>query len=1108
MSQTNSYQVLLQKLDAFIRKYYLNQLIKGSLFSLALIGGVFLAFSFLEHEFYFSPDVRKVLFYSFILVSALSLIFWIGIPALRYFRLGKVISHDKAAQIIGNHFGSVSDKLLNILQLKRQSAHNSELALIEASINQKSDEIKWVQFPKAINLSKNRKYLRYALPPLAIIFALLLTAPSIITDSTQRIIRNNEEFAPDAPFSFQINNDDLEVPQYENFELAVSTEGQVAPEDVYITIDNNQYRLTKKGNGRFSYLFNTVASDIDFQLSSGRVKSDEMKLAVLLKPQLTRFSTEIDYPAYTGYKDENKENIGDFSVPAGSRLTWTFDTEYADSVFLRLGDQPLKSVTQRGANNFIHSEKMMKSAAYRTVFSNMTSGQTDSVQYNISVIPDQYPTIKVKTFKDSADGAFLFFAGEASDDYGLRRLLFHQRITRHKQSPGSWKAIPIKFKRQRAISYQHQLLLDSLQMNPGDEIEYYFEVFDNDGVNGSKSSRTGNESFALATPEELEKKSEQNSKEIKEKLTDNVEKAKEIQKELEKLREKLLNSKKPKWEDKKKLEELIKEQQKLKEQFEKAQEQFKENLKNQESLQQNHEEIMEKQEKLEKLFEEVVDKDMEKLMEDIQKLMEELEKEGATQEMQEMEMSEQEVEKEMDRLLELYKQLELEKDIRDQIDKLEKLAEKQEELAEKTEEQSESQEELEKEQEEINKEFEDIEKKQEEIEKKNEELEKPQDLEDPSEEMEDIEKDLDDAEKKLGDKENKSASESQKSAAGKMKKMAGAMMESMEQQQQEQAAEDIKTMRQLLENLVSLSFDQEDLVTFVGRTNPSTPRYVELTQQQFKLEDDFGLIRDSLEALAKRNFQVEPFITDKVNEITQWFSTTVDHLEQRTKGKAGEGQRKIMKNTNDLALMLSESLQKMQQQMANKMKGNQMCNNPGGSGKGGKVPMDKISEGQEKLGESLQKMKDGMKKGGGKEGGMSKEFAQAAARQAAMRRALEEIQKEKQEQGQGSQDLQKLIDEMDKMEIDLLNKRLDNQALKRQADIETRLLEAEKAERQREWDNKRKSKTAEELERKLPPSLDKYLKEREAEIDLYQKVSPELRPYYKSLVEEYYKSLK
>ena len=35
-----------------------------------------------------------------------------------------------------------------------------------------------------------------------------------------------------------------------------------------------------------------------------------------------------------------------------------------------------------------------------------------------------------------------------------------------------------------------------------------------------------------------------------------------------------------------------------------------------------------------------------------------------------------------------------------------------------------------------------------------------------------------------------------------------------------------------------------------------------------------------------------------------------------------------------------------------------------------------------------------------------------------------------------------------------------------------------------------------------------YIKQREAEIELYKSVSPALRPYYKILVEEYFKELK
>ena len=80
--------------------------------------------------------------------------------------------------------------------------------------------------------------------------------------------------------------------------------------------------------------------------------------------------------------------------------------------------------------------------------------------------------------------------------------------------------------------------------------------------------------------------------------------------------------------------------------------------------------------------------------------------------------------------------------------------------------------------------------------------------------------------------------------------------------------------------------------------------------------------------------------------------------------------------------------------------------------------------------------------------------------------------------------------------------------LKGQQEILTRLLEAEKADRQREYDNKRKAERASQQERKMPPSLEEYIKKREAEIELYKTVSPALKPYYKFLVEEYFKSLK
>ena len=83
-------------------------------------------------------------------------------------------------------------------------AQNSKL--IEASINQKAGELKPVPFTSAINLNENRKYLRYAFVPFLIFVVLLFTAPSLIRDSTKRLIEHSTYFEKPAPFTFEILN--------------------------------------------------------------------------------------------------------------------------------------------------------------------------------------------------------------------------------------------------------------------------------------------------------------------------------------------------------------------------------------------------------------------------------------------------------------------------------------------------------------------------------------------------------------------------------------------------------------------------------------------------------------------------------------------------------------------------------------------------------------------------------------------------------------------------------------------------------------------------------------------------------------------------------------
>jgi hypothetical protein len=300
-------------------------------------------------------------------------------------------------------------------------------------------------------------------------------------------------------------------------------------------------------------------------------------------------------------------------------------------------------------------------------------------------------------------------------------------------------------------------------------------------------------------------------------------------------------------------------------------------------------------------------------------------------------------------------------------------------------------------------------------------------------------------------------------------------------------------------------------------TTINTPRYVELAQQQYKIKDDFRLVEDSLQALANRQFQISGIITEKVTEIKSSMDKSLENLEERQVQMGGVQQQVSMKNLNDLALLLSDAMQNMQEQMAGGMPGSQACQKPGkgqGKGKGNEKgqgkPMDKVTKGQDEMGKIMEDLKKRLEKekGEGAKGGApgsSKDFAQLAAKQAAMRKALQQLQKEKQEQGKGSKALDDIIGEMDKIEIDLVNKRLNNDMMRRQQQIMTRLLEEERAEREREQDEKREAETARQVQPKMPPALEEYLKKRRAEVEQFRTVSPALKPYYKHLVEEYLK---
>jgi len=474
----DNYQILIKKLDEFIRKYYRNQLLKG----LILYGGVlifsFLLVTFLEYIGHFGSVTRTVLFYLFILVNAGVFYYYIADPLLKIRKIGKIISYEQASQIIGQHFEEIQDKLLNTLQLKKLNESGEEnIELVKASIDQKIIQLKPIVFLSAIDLSRNRKFLKYALPPLFILLLLAFISPSFITRPTERIINYNKEFAVEMPFHLLILNKSLEVFQQEDFTLNIKVTGELIPEEIFLETEGISFKLKKDSKILFSYTFKTLQKTTSFRLVAGKYKTGEYELKVYPKPTILNYDVALNYPAYLNRKDEILENTGDFIVPEGTKVNWKIYTKDVDEVLMRL-DTVVKVLGKNNGNSFEYTAIFPKSIHYSIRASNAYVRQNDSLYYTITVIQDAFPTITVTETKDTTLKSHLYFQGVIKDDYGFSRLTFNYTIsyngdTTQKLTKVDNIAINRNINQQQ---FYYSVDLSRVLKNPGDRFHFYFEV--------------------------------------------------------------------------------------------------------------------------------------------------------------------------------------------------------------------------------------------------------------------------------------------------------------------------------------------------------------------------------------------------------------------------------------------------------------------------------------------------------------------------------------------------------------------------------------------------------------------------------------------------------
>lgn len=1088
---------------------------KGIIIFVIILLATFIAFSLFEYFSYSNSVVRSILFYSFILLAVGIAVAYIILPALKISGLGKQLSNEEIAKIIGDHFDQIDDKLLNLFELQKQMERGDYASydLLSAAIDSKIDSFKAYSFVQAIPVQKTKRFALWMLLPIAIFLLLFSIKKELFTEPTKRIVHYSEVYEKPAPYSFVVTNDSLKAFQYEDYTVNVKVEGSEVPDEVFIKYKNRNYKCQKNANSEFSYTFSNLQQNTEFQINTDEVTSKFYEIEVLPKPVMLGFNISLHYPSYLNKPDEVLENVSNLTVPEGTKITWNFITRNSDNLILMVDGH--EKVISSEKDNYLVNVTASNSFTYSILNKNKFMTGKDTLTDEVTVIKDMYPDIYVQSQQDSAYHDRVYFKGNIKDDYGFTKLHFvYNKLDKDGKVISSGNVLPVKIQNGVTIQdfyyYFDQGMFD---LNPGEQIDYYFQVYDNDGVNGAKSTKSSVQTYRVRTMDEIENDLHQAEEQTKSDYSDLLQESKELAKEIEKMQQKMRQEKEMSWQDKKNLEKLMKDYQKLQEKINELKQQQENHQQVENQYKNVNEDILKKQEELQKRMDEILSDEMKQMMKELEKMMQDMNKDQIQQQMEKMKLSTEDINESLDQQLQLYKQLEVEKKLNEAVQKMRDLADELRKNAEKTENKQNTKESLQKSQQELQKKYDQVKKDIQDMKKLNNELEDPTKFKDNQELQRDADQNMQQSQQNLEKNNRSKSADNQKKAADDIEQMAEQMEQDFNESELESITEDIATIRQIMDNLVKISFDQENILKRAQKMNSMSAAVSDVMKNQFNVKQNMAHIEDSLNALARRQAAVKPFIQKEVTKIQSNIESAQSELQNRRMSNASKNQQFALTSMNNLALMLMESMKDMQEQQkkseskCNKS-GNGSCNKLGGKGKPKKTSAREL---QQQLNRQMEAMKKSMeqqaKQGqtGKPQQSMSEQFAKMAAQQEAIRKMLQDYQSElKQQNGVGDKALDKLIEDMQKTEKDLVNRQINQQTINRQKDIETRLLQSERADMEREKDKERKSNEARQVPNLNPPKEWKIDREQSQQNEMLRSVPANLNYYYKSKANNYF----
>ena len=783
----------------------------------------------------------------------------------------------------------------------------------------------------------------------------------------------------------------------------------------------------------------------------------------------------------------------------GSVLQFELTYSNLDSLFFEDKEQsisiPLKSVSKTD-----FSRQIKASGEYILSGSNAYFSHRQLLNFNIICISDLYPGIQITEIQDSLKNSLHYFYGVITDDYGFSDLCFNYSLGTDRTV-----VVPVSFMK-NLNTQEFYFSFDFAEFAGTDktEINYYFEVFDNDNLSGPKSTRSSRLIYRIP---DLNTIFDYN-REVSQSVNNDLKKAEKIAGEIvtgiQDLREKLLDNTTDDWEK----QQLSKEVVRKKEQLDRLLEAVKENNQKKSDLNRSFTVqdslLIDKQKKIQDLLDRLMDSEIKQLLDEFSKLSEEFSKDKFKNLDERMEFTFDQVSEELDRNIELLKRFQIEERhdlISKQIDRLKSDQARLERLLENKSFDRDSAYSRNKS---ILNDLRAIENNYEELITENSTLSEPFDLKDFKTDFDRLSWKMQQQRQNIsGNKKDKKLSEEIEDDLFELSKR-------MKQQQERNFVN--KSLPQndielIIQNILIISLSQEELLQQFSDVQAQSLKYNELGRIQDLKRQEYKIIKDSLSVLAKSNLMLASLLDRKFYDLEVKFGLLPGYIQDNRRSDLLREQHYIINYLNDIALSLTDALQKAKEEVnrSGKRRGEKNSDKKRQRNSSGDSGYPKMKQFQRNLKKQLEDLVSQMKNGE-KGKPLHQRISNMIRENELFRKSLNEFISEAGSMSSREKQLLNEINQLIDQNIrDMANYSVSGQLINRNNLIYNKLLMSEKASKEKEdFEDKRKSESATQTRFHRPEQMFEFQKKSAFIKTDIQKSDLKLNTYFKSMYNHYY----